>query len=54
MKLSKRTRLILLITGITLIIVSLVMLAFAFKTSESLRTRFTVAPTLLTPPPAQP
>lgn len=54
MTLSKRTRLILFLLGLLMVLISLAALAFAFQTPEHTRMRLTVVPTLLTPPLSKP
>ena len=51
---SNRIRIWLAVTGLILIICSLVVLAFALRTPEHVRLRQTVIPTLLTPPLSEP
>ena len=47
---SKRLRIGLAILGLVMILISLAVLAFAFKSPEHVRTHLTLVPTLLSPP----
>lgn len=48
---SRRTRVVILVLGLALVLISLVALSYAFQSTETMRGAATLAPTLFTLPP---